>query len=287
MKETSLLSNLLKGAVIGISNIIPGVSGGTMMVAMGIYDQLIHIITHLKTSLRKNWKFLLGIVLGIILAVVLLSKLFEYLLAAWPIPTNLAFCGLIAGSLPVILQNVKGKGFSLNDGLCFLIFFVIVIGGALLNEFSAGNVVLALNVPGILMLFLVGFITAATMVIPGVSGSMVLMLLGYYEPILSVISTAVDSLAAMNIGSLVWCVLIMIPFLLGVLFGIFAIAKFVEWVFSRWKTQAYWAIIGLIAASPIAIMIQTNWTGFTWMQLLLGLLCFAAGWYGAMKLARL
>lgn len=287
MNQSSFLSNLLKGSVIGISNIIPGVSGGTMMVAMGIYDQLIHIVTHLKTAWKKYWKFLTALLLGIVLAVVLLSKVFEYLLEFYPIPTNLTFCGLIAGSLPVVVKEVRGKGFRFIDGICFAVFFAIVILGALFNEASGENVVLSVTLPGVLMLFAVGFITAATMVVPGVSGSMVLMLLGYYEPILSVISTAVDALAPFNFGSLLWCIEVIIPFLLGVICGIFAIAKLIEWIFARWKTQAYWAIIGLISASPIAILIQTSWAGFSWIQLGIGLVCFAAGWWAAERISRM
>lgn len=286
-KNTSFISNILKGIVIGIANIIPGVSGGTMMVAMGIYDKLIYCLTHLFSQFHKFWKFLLAIGIGLIIAIVALSKLFEFLLETWPIATNLGFCGLILGSLPFIAKNVKGKGFNWIDGLCFALFFIFIIFTALLGETGSSSVVLNLSLPGILMLFVVGVISAATMVIPGVSGSMVLMLMGYYEPILQVVSTAVDSLAPFNWGSLQWCILIMIPFVLGVVVGIFAIAKLIEWIFSKWKVPAYWAIIGLIVASPFAILINTDYASFSIWQLLVGAICFIAGWFAASKLSKL
>ena len=91
-----MLKQILQGMVVGIANIIPGVSGGTMMVAMGLYDHLIHAITHLKSEFKKSMKLLIPIFLGAGIAIVVLSRLFEYLLEVYPIPTNFAFCGLIA-----------------------------------------------------------------------------------------------------------------------------------------------------------------------------------------------
>lgn len=287
MNDSNFFGNILKGIVIGIANIIPGVSGGTMMVSMGIYDKLIYAVTHLKTAWKKVWKLILAILIGIVIAVIVLSKLFEFLLETWPIATNLGFCGLIAGSLPLIYKHVEHHQRTKTDYICFAVLFVFIIGMALIKDTGSNNVVLSLSLPGVLMLFVVGFITAATMVIPGVSGSMILMLMGYYEPILGVISTAVDSLAPFNWGALQWCILIMIPFIIGVICGIFAIAKMVEWVFERWEIQAYWGIIGLIAASPIAILLQTSYASFSILQLAIGIVVFAAGWWAADRLAKL
>ena len=104
-----MIKMILQGMIVGIANIIPGVSGGTMMVAMGLYDKLIHSITHLKSEFKSSMKLLLPIFFGAALAIVILSRLFEFLLQNYPIPTNFAFCGLIVGSLPFILKKVKGS----------------------------------------------------------------------------------------------------------------------------------------------------------------------------------
>ena len=129
-----MLKQILQGMVVGIANIIPGVSGGTMMVAMGLYDHLIHAITHLKSEFKKSMKLLIPIFLGAGIAIVVLSRLFEYLLEVYPIPTNFAFCGLIAGSLPFIFKKVKGHSVTVGKIIPFLIFFGIVITMALLGE---------------------------------------------------------------------------------------------------------------------------------------------------------
>lgn len=285
MNKSSFLMDTLRGMVIGIANIIPGVSGGTMMVAMGIYDQLIYSITHLFSDFKKSIKFLIPIFAGILLALALLSKLLEYCLLHWPIATNLGFCGLILGSLPAIARHVKHKGFSTSMGVCFVVFFALVVGGSLISGSSAGNVTLNTSFMGLVMLFIVGVIAAATMVIPGVSGSMMLMLMGYYEPIINLVSETVDSLIHFNMAQFGHCFLLAVPFGLGVIIGIFAIAKLIEWILAKWRLQTYWAILGLILASPFAILIQTNWATFSIWQLIFGILACLAGGYAASRLA--
>lgn len=277
--------DVLKGMIIGVANIIPGVSGGTMMVSMGIYDKLIESITHIFSDWKKSLKFLFPILIGVVLSIALLSKLFEYLLTTWPIATNLGFCGLIAGSLPSIFKQVRGKGFNLSMLIPFAVFFAFIVISAFFTEESGTDVTLQLNLPGVLMLFLVGVISAATMVIPGVSGSMILMLLGYYTPIISLVSLAVDSLIHFDWAVLLWCCGLGIPFAIGIAVGIFAIAKLIEWVMDKWRTQTYWAIIGLIVASPIAILIKTDWTGFGWGQLACGIVALIAGAIAADRLS--
>lgn len=288
MGNTTIWISILRGMVIGVANIIPGVSGGTMMVSMGIYDQLIHAVTHLFSDFKKSFQFLWPIAIGIVLALAILAKLFDYLLLNWPIPTNMAFCGLILGSLPPIFNQVKGRKFTISMALCALLFFGIVVGGALIGEsHGSTEVVLSTSFSGLLMLFLVGIISAATMVIPGVSGSMILMLLGYYEPVINLVSETIDALLHFDFGTLWHCILLAMPFGIGMVLGIFGIAKLVEWVLEHYESQTYWAIIGLIVASPIAILLNTNWNNFSIVQLIIGCLACMVGAYAALKLADL
>ncbi|MGN1145636.1 MAG: undecaprenyl phosphate translocase family protein, partial [Acetatifactor sp.] len=104
-----MIKSILKGMVIGIANIIPGVSGGTMMVAMGIYDKLIHCITHLFSEFKKSVVFLFPIAIGMAVAIVASSFGLEYLFNNFPVQTNLLFIGLIVGGLPAVWKNVKGS----------------------------------------------------------------------------------------------------------------------------------------------------------------------------------
>lgn len=279
-----MIKQILQGMVVGIANIIPGVSGGTMMVAMGLYDRLIHAITHLKSEFKDSMKLLIPIFAGAGIAIVALSRLFEFLLATYPIPTNFAFCGLIAGSLPFIFKKVKGHKVTVSKIIPFLIFFGVVILMALLGETGGASADISLGFVNLLKLFGVGIIAAATMVVPGVSGSMMLMLLGYYDTILKVINDFVDALVKFDMGGLMTGVGILAPFGIGVVIGIFLIAKLIEFIFSKAEIHAYYGIIGLILASPIAILLKTDWSGISVLMIGIGVVTFALGWFTASKL---
>lgn len=279
-----MIKRMLQGLVVGIANIIPGVSGGTMMVAMGLYDKLIHAITHLKSEFKESMKLLIPIFVGAGIAIVALSRLFEYLLEYHPIPTNFAFCGLIAGSLPFIFKKVKGHSVSVGKILAFLVFFAVVIAMAVMGETGGNAADVSFGLVNVVKLLLVGIIAAATMVVPGVSGSMMLMLLGYYDTILKTINGFIDALVGFDMQGLLAQCGILIPFGIGVVLGIFLIAKLIEFIFARAEIHAYYAIIGLILASPIAILLKIDWSGFSVLNLAVGILTFAAGWFTASKL---
>lgn len=279
-----MIKQILQGMVVGIANIIPGVSGGTMMVAMGLYDKLIHAITHLKSEFKESLKLLLPIFAGAGIAIVALSRLFEFLLETYPIPTNFAFCGLIAGSLPFIFKKVKGHKVTVGKIIPFLIFFGVVIVMALLGETGGNSADVSFGLVNVIKLFGVGVIAAATMVVPGVSGSMMLMLLGYYDTILKTINDFVDALVKFDMGGLTTGVGVLAPFGIGVVIGIFLIAKLIEFIFSKAEIHAYYGIIGLILASPIAILMKTNWSGASVLVVGCGVVTFALGWFVASKL---
>ncbi len=280
-----MIKSVLKGMVIGIANIIPGVSGGTMMVSMGIYDRLIHCITHLFKEFKKSVLFLLPIAAGMLIAIVASSFGLEWLFEKYPIQTNLLFVGLILGGLPAIWKKVKGNKISAGHMIAALLFFVLVVAFASMGngeERAAAD--LSLNVVNVLKLFAVGIIASATMVIPGVSGSMVLMLMGFYHPVLDAITDFFSALAGFDMQGILAGCGVLIPFGLGVVAGIFAIAKLVEVIFEKFPLYAYWAIIGLIVSSPVAIYLMGTFPAFTAFRVLTGILAFAVGFGIAMKL---
>lgn len=278
------IKSILKGMVIGIANIIPGVSGGTMMVSMGIYDKLIHCITHLFKEFKKSVLFLLPIAIGMAIAIAGGSLGLEVLFEKFPVQTNLLFIGLILGGLPAIWKNVKGNSIRGGHIIAFLIFFILVAGLALLGEREGNAADLSLSLISIIKLFAVGVIAAATMVIPGVSGSMMLLLMGYYNPIINSINDFLRALVAFDMNGILTGIGILLPFGIGVIVGIFAIAKVIEFVFNKFPLYAYWAIIGLIVASPIAIIAMGSFPALTIVNVLTGLVAMALGVFVAMKL---
>ena len=275
--------DILKGMVIGLANIIPGVSGGTMMVSMGIYDTLIYCITHLFKQFKKSLMTLLPFVVGMIAALAILSNVIT-----WALPTNTLFIGLILGGLPAIFKQIKGskKRDSILGGILFVLFFALVIFMATLKETQDTGAVISLSVLEVLKLTLMGCIASATMVIPGVSGSMMLMLMGYYYPVIGAIKNLINALVALDGGAILYNVGILLPFGIGVVIGIFAIAKLIEILLAKWKCITYGAILGLVVASPFAILMGLSLPGFNLVQVIVSVLTFILGFAAAWLLAR-
>lgn len=283
-----MVKNILKGAVIGIANIIPGVSGGTMAVAMGIYDTLIHSLTHLFKEFKKSVMTLLPILLGAAIGIVGLSFLIEKMFHWIPMQTNLLFIGLILGGLPAMTVKVKGEKIKPGYIAAFLVFFVIVTGSAVLVSTEGKSADLSMSFLNIIKLFGVGVIASATMVIPGVSGSMMLMIMGYYNPLIETINNFIRAVLAFDMNGIWKGVCVLCPAGIGVVIGIFLIAKVVEIIFEKYPLHAYWAIIGLIAASPFAIVIvnviKGTFGSITVINVLTSIVTFGIGFVIAKKL---
>ena len=285
-----MIRMILKGIVIGIANIIPGVSGGTMMVSMGIYDKLIHCITHLFSELKESIKFLFPIAIGMGIAIIASAFGLEWLFESFPVQANLLFIGLILGSLPIMWKNVKGSRVKAGHLMAALAFFALVVGMAAFGGTEGAAADLSFGAVNVIKLFAVGVIASATMVIPGVSGSMVLMLMGFYQPVLSAITDFIEALTSMDMDGILAGIGILAPFGIGVVAGIFAVAKLVELIFQKFPLYAYWAIIGLVVASPVAIALMGGFAALSGMggtivlHLLAGAAALVAGFTVALKL---
>ncbi|GFI57019.1 hypothetical protein IMSAG025_00450 [Muribaculaceae bacterium] len=283
-KVIEMIKTILKGVVMGTANIIPGVSGGTMAVSMGIYDKLIHCLTHLFKEFKESIKFLIPVAIGMGIALVGLSFIIEPAFAHFPLQTNCLFVGLIVGGLPAVIKKVKGKGVKVSYVIPFLVFFAVVVGMAAIGEQEGAAADLSFNLWSVIRLFVVRVIASATMVIPGVSGSMMLLLMGYYNPIVASIKNFVKALVAFDVNGILQGCGVLVPMGLGIVVGIFAIAKLIEVIFEKFPIQAYWAIIGLIVASPFAIFLLGEIGTVTVASVLVSVVTFAVGFVVAMKL---
>ena len=274
-----MVKNIFKGVLIGLANIIPGVSGGTMAVSMGIYDKLIYCISHFFKEIKANVLFLAPLVVGMGIAVIASSFGIDYLFESFPVQTNLLFIGLILGSLPTIYAKVKHTSTKIPHYFAAVVFFLLVAGMAFVNGASANTSTLEMSITQVIILFFIGVIASATMVIPGVSGSMVLLLLGYYNLILDTIKTFIIGISSFDIQLILQTLFVLVPFGIGVLVGIIAIAKLIEFAFERFPMYVYWSIIGLLIASPIAIIMLGDFPQITLIHVLTGIVTFALGWF--------
>ena len=275
MKEK--LTLVIKGFLIGVANIIPGVSGGTLAITRGIYEKLIGAISHFFKNLKENIKFIIPIGIGAFLSILLLSRVISFCLDKYTLATILFFIGLILGGIPLLNKKIKGHYKNVSNIIIFLLSFGFVIALSVLkgeNVVSFAN----MNIINYIMLFLVGVVAAATMIIPGVSGSFVLMLLGYYKPI-------VDTIGALTKFNNIWQnIMILVPFGIGVLVGIVAISKLLEFLFKKYEVKTYFGVMGFIMASIITIFTGAEGLAFSIPQLLIGLILLGIGFTAAYKL---
>lgn len=230
-----ILHDFFCGAVVGIANIIPGVSGGTMAVVLGVYQQLLEAISLKK--LKKNIPFLLPFGVGCGLGILAFSRTIEFLLATYPMATNFVFIGLILGSIPMIWSKNKEqsrKNPLWLSGAAFVLMLALLL---LLNASTGGNPDIITEMNGGIALYLaaVGAICSFCMILPGISGSFVMLLLGVYPTFLAAISH-LDFL-------------ILLPIVCGMGIGLLAGCRLVSWLLEQFPQPTYCGIMGLIIGS--------------------------------------
>ena len=269
MKDKILL--FLKGFVFGIANIIPGVSGGTLALTMGIYEDLISSISNIFKKFKRSMSFLIPFALGAVVSIISLSKVIDFCLDKYKTLTIVFFIGLIIGGIPLLFKNINVKKITIPKALVFLITFSLIL---IITFIKSGttNVTLNNNMISYLKLFGVGIVAAATMVIPGVSGSFVLMLMGYYQPILKVINNITSFNNVTN------NIILLIPLGIGVVVGILLITKLLEYLFTKYKEITYYGIIGFLFASIITLVISISLPS-TFIEIVLSLLLLIIGYF--------
>jgi len=238
---------VLAGAVFGIANVIPGVSGGTLAVVMNVYDRLIDSIANFRKHLKQSLRFLLPFLTGTGVAILLFSKLVKFLLERFPIQVNFFFIGLILGSIPMIagkaLKNIKVRPAHI---VCLLLGLGVMAGMFFLSPNESTAVETQLSVPLFFMLLVSGFIAAVTMIIPGISGSLMLLVLGMYNTVI----TAVSDLGKLD------NILILLPFGFGVLIGLFAGTKLISICLRKAPKVTYCLILGLVIGSLLPVFAE-------------------------------
>ena len=260
----NFLVDLIKGVFVGIANVIPGVSGGTMAVSFGIYDKLLNAISSLLKSFKKSFLTLLPIILGMVIGIVGFTYIIPWLLANFPFATSCAFTGLIIGGIPAILRSLKDgwqseeKKSLLVNILVFLILLAVAMAMVFLNGDSESGIALTASAGMIVKIFFMGIIASATMVIPGVSGSLVLMILGYYFGVINSVKQFVEALRTLNLQGMLNQLFILIPFAIGCVLGIFFISKLISYLLKHFASSTFSGIFALVASSPISIFYKVN-----------------------------
>ena len=265
-KVVEYIKYFLCGLIFGTANVIPGVSGGTMLVVFGIFDKLTDAISGVKKIFR-NFPFLVTFALGAGAGILISAKVISQMFLSFGVQTNMFFIGLILGGIPLIYR--LGTAEKKPKPLCILPFVIamaFVIGLAVLEKLNIFSLT-AETVEGFDLVFslkMVGSaaLAAVTMIIPGISGSFVMMLLGVYETIIGALST--------------FNFYVIIPFAIGAVVGIVVGAKLISMLIAKNRLMVYSALMGLVIGSVYAILPDgfgfNLQTGYGFVFLLIGVI---------------
>ena len=236
------IKKIIAGIAVGIANVIPGVSGGTIAVVFGVYSDLIGAASLDIKTIKANFKIYLCLFGGMGLGVLLFARLFRLVYERFPIQTNFFFVGLIVGSIFIIFDLVREKEKESSfTKVSKIIWFFIGLSIMLALYFSKGAAassdaaIETLSLGNFILLFLIGFAGAAAMVIPGISGSFILLILGAYY-------TVIKAITDLNIP-------VLIPIGLGVLAGFILSARLIGFLMEKFPKITYAFILGLVAGS--------------------------------------
>ena len=249
------LLNFLKGICIGIANVIPGFSGGTMAVLLKIYDLFVYafanIFNDFKNVVKKCWSLFIGILAGVLLALVTIVKLLEVI----PFITIMFFVGLILGSIPFIYKNAKQGKLKIADivGMVLAIAIMVVLPFIQTNNAETMDT----NFWIYIIMFLMGAICSSAMVIPGVSGSLVLMAFGYYAFFMNTMKEFLVNIFNFSINGYWSNFFILVSFVLGCVLGLVFISKLIIKLTNKYPKTVYFTILGLLLASPFSIIYST------------------------------
>ncbi|RYG71888.1 DUF368 domain-containing protein [Lentibacillus lipolyticus] len=232
--------NIYRGIMMGASDVIPGVSGGTIAVLLGIYDRL---IASINGFLSKDWKkqlgFLIPLGIGIVTAIFSLSHLIDWLFEHYPKPLQFFFLGLILGILPYLFHQADAKKtFKVKH------FFLLMIGTGMVGSMvflSAGEgiVIQEKTLSTYVLLLSSGFIASSAMILPGISGSLILMIIGVYQMIINGIKTLqLDIVAVVGIG---------------IVLGIVVMSKIIHFFLANYRAATFALVIGLVIGSVFVV----------------------------------
>ena len=246
---------MIQGAIVGIGAILPGVSGGVLCVAFGIYEPMMELLTHPRDAIKKSYKMFLPFVIGWIVGFLLLAKAIEMLFATSAAVALMLFFGLICGTLPELF-----KASERSDPTKSWTPFVISLSAAYLLFHILENQVGVVVPPSFFSFLLCGFLWGLSLIVPGLSSSSILIYLGLYEPMTSGIASLDPT--------------VLIPMGLGIVLTALALARLVNMLFKKHYATTSRAVLGFVVASSLKALPLSFPTT---LSLIISIICFAIG----------
>lgn len=256
MKNNLFFTDLVCGIIIGVGMVAPGLSGGVFAVAFGLYPRIIEGIHQIRQHPIKVFcnLFWIGIggVIGSVITLLIILSLIEY----FPMPFTVLFVGFIIGSFKDIKSKIMND---LHTGwkiALFILFFTLILCIPLMPKIN--DTMMSLNTISIFILFFIGFILAGTLIIPGISGSMIMMALGVYTYLLTTGQKFLSGLVSLNISTVLFTALPLIIIGCGFVVGLILFAKGIKYLLDHYQSVLYVCILGLLVASPFSIVWEAS-----------------------------
>ena len=257
MKLKDWLKRLLAGASIGVGSAIPGVSGGTVAVILGIYEKMVYYISNIFKKFKEALIYLFPILIGVILAIIPTIYLMHKALNGFVFGIVSLFAGFIIGSFPGVKDEVKGKPVKKAYIIALIIAALLALGLGIGSVFAKADVYNQLANPSwwmYLVLIPVGLIASIALVVPGISGSMLLLLLGFYKPLIDTTVETVKQCLTQNDWSHLGIQFgLLACFAIGVIIGFYFVSKLMHFLLEKYHDITFYAIIGFIIGSTIAL----------------------------------
>lgn len=253
MKKFIIL--IFKGIIIGVGKIIPGVSGAMLAIFMGVYEKGLNIVSNIFKLKKKDLSFVVPIGIGILIGIFLFSKIIVNLLEMYYLPIMLLFIGLIIGGMSDVKKNANMK--SIKNIIIFIITLLCILPLSLIDQNNNSSY-------NSIMIVLMGFVEAVSMIVPGLSGTALLMAFGYYETIMLAFSN-------LNIN-------VLAPFVIGIGIGAVVVSKIIDYLFRNHREKTNVAIYGLVVASVLVMLIQTFTTEYKAVELVIGFILLIIGY---------
>lgn len=250
---------IIKGLIIGFAKVMPGVSGAILAISMGVYDKGIKAITCFFDNIKENIKFLFFIGIGIAIAIILGSNIVYFLLNNYYVITMLFFIGLIFGSTPKIIKKIDKtkKGYIIS-----IVTFIII---TLLTTMNISNN----NINDSIILYLFsGLVDAFGMVVPGISSTALLMVIGTYNNIIYSLS---------NIENIIINLNILIPYGIGIFIGIIITSIIINYLFKKYSKKTFSFILGVILSTLLTLLLKIFSYNINIKDLVIGVLLLSLG----------
>lgn len=231
---------MIAGLLIGIGAILPGVSGGVIAVILGVYDKIIFSVSNFKKDKKKNLIFLIKILIGVVIGIIISSNLLKYFFDKYFVEMSYLFIGLIIGTIPMLIKEYNKKS---KIRLDYCILIIVTILSAILSYYIKSNLIDTSN--STVMLIIAGFLFAMGKVIPGLSSSVLLSLIGKYKLFLVILSNPINYV----INNTFNFIIILIGFIVGILITI----KLVSYLLKNYYSKTYSVILGFVIGSLISL----------------------------------